>query len=247
MVICVGIVFLMRLDFWKIKEVKVGETERVNRAVVLEIARKQIDGMYWKIFPKNNFLIYPKETIEKEILDREPAALAVKVNAELDHTLKLDVKERLAAALWCKKTEDPSEWTSVRAECYFMDERGIVFASAENNDEFLKYYGIIENDPLGKRFGEPNFLPELSNFANKVKELGLLPAKVEVVDKDQGRMYFENDASILFLPYEKDKKTLFENIELFINDLRAKNEGLLPAFEYIDARYGNKIFFKTQE
>ncbi|MEK9185321.1 MAG: hypothetical protein AAB863_00960, partial [Patescibacteria group bacterium] len=144
-VVCVGIVFLMRLDFWKIKEIRVEGAESVNRVTVLEIARKQIDGIYWKIFPKNNFLINPKEAIEKEILNIEPAALAVKVNAELDQTLKIDVKERLATALWCKRTE----------ECYFMDETGIVFAPAGGGSEFVKYYGIINNNPLGKRFGEP--------------------------------------------------------------------------------------------
>ena len=234
--VCMGIVFLMRLDFWKIKEIKVGETERVNKVTVSEIAKKQIDGMYWKIFPKNNLLIYPKEAIKKEILNMEPVALAVKVNANLDHTLKINVKERLATALWCKKTE----------ECYFVDETGIVFAPAGDRGKFVKYYGIITDSPLGKRFGEPNFLTELFDFANKIKELGLLPVKVDIIDKDQGRMYFEDESSLLFLPYEKNKKALFENIELFINDLRAKNGGLLPAFEYIDARYGNKIFFKTK-
>lgn len=232
-----GIISLMRIDFWKIKEVKVGETKRVDGVAISEIANQQMAGVYWGIFPKNNFLIYPKESIEKEILKTEPAALSVVVNAELDHTLTIEVKERLAVALWCRN-----------ATCYFMDEEGVIFAPGLDNSGLLKYYGVVEGNPLGKKFGDENkeFFRELRGFVANMKGLGLEAVAVRIANKDSAQMDFGDGSYLVFLSYEKDKPALFEDIELFINDLRAKNGGTIPAFEYIDARYGNKIFFKTK-
>jgi hypothetical protein len=124
-----------------------------------------------------------------------------------------------------------------------MDQSGVIFAPAENSD-LLKYYGIVEGNPLGKRFGEEEFLPELSNFVAKMKKLGLEAVVVEIIDKGRAQIDFKDNSYLLFLPFEKDKQRLFADIELFANDLRAKNGGVMPSFEYIDARYGNKIFYK---
>ena len=238
--VAIGVVFLMRIDFWKITEVKVGEAKQVDEAGILEIAKKQIVGTYLGIFPRNNFLIYPKGEIEKEIMDSEPAVLSVTMKAELDHILTILIKERLASALWCKKS----------GECYFMDKKGIIFAPAISpsldNRKLFKYYGIAEGNPLGRQFGEEKFFPELAQFVKKVKDLGLQISAAEVVSADRAQIDFEDNSYLIFPPYEKDKAALFENIEIFINDLKSKNDGQMPLLEYIDARYGNKIFYKIK-
>ncbi len=232
-----GIIFLMRLDFWKIKEINIAGTERASATNIKKIVERQITGAYFGIFPRNNFLIYPKKAIEKEILDSLPVVHSTKANADLNNNIIIDVRERLAFALWCRGAED----------CFLMDESGMIFASAtDNNGKLLKYYGIVDGEPIGKKFGE-EFFPELSVFIGKMRGLGLQAVAVKVIDKTLAKIDFEDGSYLMFLPFEKNKEALFTNIELFVNNLRTKNGGSIPAFEYIDARYGNKIFFKIKE
>lgn len=239
--VIVGTVILACLSELRIKEIKISGTSRTSSEKIEEVAKEKITGNYWGILPKSNFMIYPKSAMMKAILDSTPSILSVGVGTELDRNLYIEVKERLAEALWCDGL----------SACYFLDSEGIIFARSSNvTDRLMRYYGIVEGNPLQRskteRYGEEGFFPELENFTKQISDLGLRVISVEVIGKERAEAYFKDNSYLIFLPYEKDKKNLFENIELFINDLKSKNNGLIPEFEYIDARYGNKIFYKLK-
>jgi cell division septal protein FtsQ len=231
-----GIVFLLRLPALKIKEVKITDTKRVSASTVEKIVRDQIAASYLWVLPKDNYMMYPKKKIREEIMSTLPVALTVKVDAGIDRVLTVSISERLSSALWCRTSSD----------CFLMDASGVIFTKANSNDELLRYYGIVEGSPLGKRYGEEGFFQSISQFVDKMSELGLRPSSVKVLSNDKAEMYLTGGSYIIFPPNEKNKDTLFADIELFINDLRSKNSGTLPEFEYIDARYGNKIFYKIK-
>lgn len=236
LLIAVALTFLMRLDNLQVRNVQITETKRIPKETLEQIAKKELSGMYFGFLPRSNFLIYPKDKIESEIMNSSPAILSAKVSTLLDLSIKIDVKERLFSAFWCDVSE----------RCYLMDENGIVFGNAEES-EGLKFYGIIEGSPLSKKYGDQNFFQTLYNFTEHVTDLGLRPTKVKVLSAEQANIFFDDNSYLTINPGEKNKETLYNNLLLFINDQKNKNGGIMPKFQYIDARYGNKIFFKTEE
>ncbi|HEY4515657.1 MAG TPA: hypothetical protein VJH67_00495 [Candidatus Paceibacterota bacterium] len=235
-----GIVLLARLPALQIKEIKISETKRVPSSVLKEIVQSHIKGNYFGIFPKSNFMLYPKNDIKEEIMTKLPALLEAEVDTEIDRNLYIRVNERLASALWCSSSSN----------CFYMDEQGFIFARAMNMDGLMKYYGLVDqggSSILGKSYGEVGFFSELRKFTENVESLGFRLERVNVVSESRAELHFSTGSYLLFLPDDKNKEELFGNIKLFIENSKASNGGVIPPFEYIDARYGNKIFFKVKE
>jgi hypothetical protein len=231
-----GLFFLARLPEFQIKEIIVNWADPIAKTRLQDFIKQELQGNYWLIFSKSNFLIYPRREISEAILKNEPAVLELDLKARLDRNLYADVTERRVSAYFCRYDN----------ECFQMDESGVVFAPQSEAPSLIKYYGWIDGDPIGQNYGPKGFLPELTKLLDGLTDIGLVPFKAEVVSDLEGRIYLEDNQYIIFSPTEKDKVKLIGDLKLLLGELKRKNSGYLPVFDYIDARYGNKIFYKLR-
>src|SRR3989344_5157836 len=70
-----GVVVVARLPAFQIKEIKVSETKRIQASVLSQIAEGELEGNYLYIFPRRNFMLYPKKLIGDKISKELPAVL----------------------------------------------------------------------------------------------------------------------------------------------------------------------------
>ena len=192
-----------------------------------------ISGNHFGLFSKQNILLYPKGKIEKEILLRFPRVESIKVRIEGINNVAVLVKERLPEGIWCENAQE-------EAPCFFLDKDGFIFAKSPSftSDVYVRFLGeLSEEEPLRSIFLSGNF-PRLLSFTDGVAEIGLKPISVEIMPNNDGIL--RTDKGEILFTLERNLVEILENLKTFWRE----NSDTLPRFEYLDLRFGNKIFYK---
>ncbi len=223
----------LRLQIFRIQKIEISKLETVNQGKIKNEIKNEISGNFFYIIPKDSLFFYPKSVIRKNLEQNFPSLSSLQLTGSIiNQTLYVATEEKVTVALWCS------------GACYNMDYTGSVFASAAgDNQSFIKYEGLILGNPVGKKFSQD--FAELAKFAKSIKTLGFPVEKVKIIDENSAEMQLQEGFYIKFLPRAAGEG-LLENLKIFIENLKAKNGGSLPNLEYIDARYGNKIFYKLK-
>ena len=215
------------------KGVEVSGASEYNILQIEKSVEKIMQGEILLFIPRTSVFFYPQSEIMEKIKKDFPALSNISIKTSLTGSLEIEVTERKPAALWC----------STSHECFFIDSSGFIFDRGFESG-FLKYSGIIKGDPINKTFGDNGFFSKLRNFVDTLRSYGFDMDSVDVLASDDAQIILSSGSSIKFNPAEINKPELAENLRLFTDNLKKSNNGVLPEFQYIDARYGNKIFYK---
>ncbi|MEI8061910.1 MAG: hypothetical protein WCG97_01265 [bacterium] len=260
-------IFLMRTDFFKIQHVDVkGNVSLKGDDLALSV-NKIISGNYLYFLPKNNILIFPKSEMLKELRQQFPRIDILQITVEKNN-LTINMTERKPHTLWCgasfSQSVDP---------CSFVDSQGFVFALAPQFDgsSYLKLYGSMPQDITQGSTSTADILPmdagtytawqfipaqeysDIETFLQNVKELGIELNAVEISDATTYRFQIKNNGLLLVvrggnLANALDNlKAGLTNPIFWTTQMANKNEiGIkkLTQIDYIDLRFGNKIFYK---
>ncbi len=195
-------------------------------------------GSYLYVLPHDNIFIYPNKAIAATLLKKFPEFKSADVYAVDFHTIAVDVAEREPMALWC----------SGGGDCNFMDEDGVVYATAPqgSGQVFVTYQGTSTGVGLPKQFLTPE---EFRSLAALVTALSAGepagPVRMVVVDQaNDVRAYFQNDFLLIFA-LASAGGDVFERFNLALKADPFKNHKLSD-FEYLDLRWGDKLYYKLK-
>jgi len=226
-----GIIFLIRADFLKVKEVRVSGAETVSEADIKRVVEGYMEGNNYFVVPRSNIIFVGSSELESILQKKFPRLSSVDVSKQINH---LDVKlvERSRDFLWC-----------VGGECFLMDRTGLVFAKAAGAEleGKLIFEGGIAGDPELKQFVS---FESLENFLKLVDSLESGGQKIEKVriESDERMIVKTELTEIIFDPQEKKFEEAGENALTIISDILQKNPA--ARIQYIDARFGTKVFYK---
>jgi uncharacterized membrane protein len=205
-----------------------------------------ISGKYFKLYSKKNILFYPKNDIVLKLKKDFPLISSVSIYPTDLNILQIDISLRKPHSLWCDGLPSP-EFVS---RCYFLDNDGFVFSKAPqfSGDAYFKYYGILPfGAPIGSYFlDSTQSFNDLNDFVLNVKKLNINPVFVlassatafEIGLSSGGKILFNTDSSFI---------DIFSRLETFLNSKDwISSGGLVSNIEYIDLRFGNKIFYKIK-
>ena len=181
---------------------------------------------------------YDKEGIIRTILQQHPTIKTVEVKATDMHTLQLSVTERVAVAQWC---DEQSETQA----CYVLDEDGFIFSKLKKKDDVLvEYNGIIEGMPLRHKLFKGDFARIHAFIQNINLDFDAVLQKVSV-NEDELFIHSKNQP-LLKVKIQDNFDTVLSYIKITINSQEYKDfadeEGRNP--EYIDLRFGNRVYYK---
>ncbi len=190
-------------------------------------------GAYLGFFSKRNILLYPKGEIERKILQDFPRIKNVIVRIKGARAVSVLISERLPEALWCQSKEENSD-------CYFLDERGFIFAKSPlfSSQVYTRFLGQLSNDEPLRSVFLPEIFFRLSSFVKRVEEIGFPSVFVEVFEDDS--VVLETNEGKIIFTLERDFNETLANLKSFWRE----NRDELSDFEYLDLRFGNKIFYK---
>ncbi|MDO8564414.1 MAG: hypothetical protein Q7R88_00265, partial [bacterium] len=150
--------------------------------------------------------------------------------------LTVFVTERLAVARLCNTA------------CFLMDETGLLFAEAEGTStaQLLRIRVPGGDIAPGFQFLDGERLIALLGFAGTLRTIGFGVSELSV-NGEELVVRLQSGARIL-LHLEKQYGTIERHLQALVaeKDLFAKGAGSIETLEYIDLRYGNKIYFKPK-
>jgi hypothetical protein len=224
-----------KVEGFKIKYIEITGNDTLSTQEVEEMILKDLKGNYLKLFSRANILIYPKDRIYNDLKDNFKRIKEVEIKFDDLESIRVNIKEREPQAVWCREEED----------CYFLDNTGYIFDKAPlfSGNVYFKYYGNLEEDKktiLGKMFLNEDQFEKNSWLLNKLEDDNLSLKQLVVLENGDYEIWFAGEGKIIFNP-SQDFEELLENIQTILNseELQGKK------FEYIDLRFGNRIFYKS--
>lgn len=235
-----AVAFLLRLDFMAVQNISVEGNEFVDGEAVGRIVDEELDGSYWLIVPRDNAFFYPAQKIEERIRNEFPRVFAVDARVD-SNTLTVAIIERQPHSLWCSGED----------KCFFIDETGIVYAPAPmfSDNVFFVFRGVLDpENALGQQYLPQTLFEELNEFLGWLALLDFFPGHMNALAEDSFVISTANGAEII-IGTEDSFKDTFQNLETVMQDedLMNSKRQEYSDLEYVDLRFGNKVFYKLKE
>ena len=252
-VIVIGLCWLSRIKEMKIQQINISGNVIVDTKSIEDVVEADIAGHYWGIFPKSNFLIFPKNKILADLSGKYKRLNNISLKVINFNTLDISVNEYNGKYLWCGLVT-PMLNNNSNQKCYFIDSNGYIFDEAPffSGSVYFKFYGQTSDliDPTGTYF-YPDTFSKLIQLKNSLDNLNLKPTYIYINNQNEVNVGLStqgiapiNPAIIFRL--DSDFEKIIENLNAAINteplqtDLQKNYAKLL----YIDLRYGNKVYYK---
>ncbi len=212
---------------------------------------KFLTGRYFFTVPKESIFFYPKSAIAKSIAESFPEIKRAEIGIKNFNTLGISVAERTPSALWCVKNENLAG--EKIADCYKLDDSSFIFSRATTKDSaevgFVKFFASSTGaSPIGQTYLSSAFFRSLMDFAKNFSALGFsVVAFRERSEREQGdfEAVLEGGVRLIF-SRDSNLTSIFANVESIISDSGLGKDGFAK-LDYLDLRFGNKIFYKMKK
>ncbi len=257
LVIFASLSYLSRLKQLNIGAIEIIGNKVVETEAVKKVVEEQIAGKYLWLFPKTNILFYPQNSIKNELQDKFKRLNNISLSIKNNKILMVSLTERTALYTWCGDipnlaVKPPSELGGLTAkdQCYFMDENGYIFDEAPyfSGEVYFKFYGAQSESYFFKQK-----FKQLIAFKDILINLGLKPVILRITDSGEVEVFLSKGTSSILtigpkiiFKIDADFQNVAENLETALNTepLKSKFKNKYSLLEYIDLRFGNKVYDK---
>jgi hypothetical protein len=255
LILILGLSLASRISAFKINSVLVSGNKIIETKMIEEIINKELAGNYLWIFPKTNFLIYPKHKILSQLNNKFKRLKKISINVNNFKSLDILVSEHEGKYLWCGALI-PVLMNTGDNKCYFLDSDGYIFDEAPyfSGEVYFKFYGDVGSDdknPSGSYFMKDKFI-KIIEFKNMIEKMNLKPTAFWIDgNREEGNFSLSGEPGTsphIIFKIDSDYEKLAENLQAAISteplrtDLKTKLSSLL----YLDLRFGNKVYYKFQ-
>ncbi len=198
------------------------------------------------LLSRENIFLYPRAGIEKSVSEYFPRIGAADVSRAglLAQAITVTVKEREAFALWCPGRPPLAGGPE---SCYLMDDSGFIFARASTSspNTYLIFGGGLSesSSPIGQKF-LPTRLSEILELDKALRQAGFAPEEIYAEDEQDFSVQFKEGFTLRAL-FGADAGELVRNLQLALSSEPLR--GKVDKVEYIDLRFGNRVYYKNRQ
>lgn len=231
--------YVTRLPSLTIENITIEGGETIDHDSVRSRVEQELKGSYYLLIPRRFVYTYPHEAI-LESLQTVPRIHMISVERRNRTELKITFNEYAPHALWCLDG-------AAFSECYFMDADGYAFAPAPSlyGGAFTRH--VIEGE---KVLSEKQIIPKerlraIETFTDAL-ESGFSMRVTKITHSESGDLtYHINGGGDLLVSGEMDTDEVLQNLQSILESEEFNH--LEPGnFNYIDLRFGNKIFVNEE-
>ncbi len=245
-----GLTYLSRIPKFNIQTVEASGNTIVDSSAIQSVAKESMAGHYLGLFPKTNFLLYPKTAVENSLRASFSRLDGVTLTTKGRETLHVAVTEREGKYTWCGISIENTD-----QKCYFLDKSGYIFDEAPyfSGDIYTKFYGadgVNVDTPIGSQFASSVLFTKLAAFKDSVIAMDLKPRAFGLTGDDV-YMYLPktitspNGPQVIF-KQGADFAKVAEDLQaaLVAEPLKSDFKNKYSTLLYIDLRYDNKVYYK---
>jgi len=231
--------------FWRIHTIEVRGTQTIATSTIEQFVKAELKGTRGFVFSKDNILIYPKQSLTAALLKNIPTLASAQVSAANFSTLTVAVSERQPKALWCGASA-PEATSTDNAHCYLLDSYGAAYAPADiQGSAYERYYGSLSGSALPKQYLSSS---QFQALAALIDALGSQSQETIVgIDVDQNsdvQVTYASGFQLLFSLNDAGGD-VYERFRLALTAEPFKSKQLSD-FEYLDLRFGDKLYYKVK-
>lgn len=262
LLVIVGIIFailivLFLLSLWfvntswlRIMNVTVSGQNVIPEASIQAVVTDDIAGRYAGLFSKANIFFYPKHKIETDLRVLYPTLGNADVHAVDFHTVAISVNERTPYALWCANdAAAASNGTDLSAGgCVLLDESGLAYAHAPeySGHVYETYIGALADGPLPKQFLTPASFHSLSALVDTFsKKIATNTITTVTIDEHKDVHLATAEGYSILFALDDDSGDVFQHFSLILGAAPFTTHKLSD-FQYVDLRFGDKVYYKLK-
>src|SRR3989344_2394509 len=204
-------------------------------------ATSTMQGSYFGIIPRDSIFFFPEEQIRAKFLasNNDIAAVSIFRNGLTGISIKIDY--RVPVARWC----GISKTIGVDEYCYLFDTDGLIYSASTTSqpiNPFVVYEALTSADaePIGSTLPFAKDFPAIFDFARQLSTLGSPAISVSIHDGEVDNILVSGTRVTYVLGREQDAFTALvssrDNFNLADGSV-----------DYIDLRFGGKVYLKKKE
>ncbi len=252
LVIFAGFIAILNLPFLQIHDFEIRGASAVSPDTIRTKSLSVLNGKYLGVIPKSNILFYPADSVISSLKDNFKTIDAVRLKRGSLSKIIVTLKERQPSAIVCAGFRDDNEGNDAENplnNCYFSDNHGFVYEKSQiASSTYNKYYVPTDGGEIaiGTNFLSEDKFNALQVFVNGTAKAGLVPLGVLIGDNGEYEMYVKPDTTIYFDDRAPFDSTL-SNLQVFWqNEANKPKATSTPAYDYINLRFGNTIYYSKQ-
>jgi hypothetical protein len=228
-----------------ISDVSISGNKITEKENILKLVRKELSGVDYIFFPRANSFLLSTDNLSEKIKSFDPQILTADVSRNGLVGISIEVLERTPEALFCDVVFANEEKLS---ECYFADSSGFIYSKAPDftASVYARFNNMVTTTPIviGKNFIDSVTFKGLENFVDDLKKNGFEVRSVDL-DSEKTIIKLEKGGEI-YVVKEQDLKMALQNLLTLIGskEFKGRIENGELRFNYIDLRFGNKLFYK---
>lgn len=226
-----------RIQSLTISSVTARGGETIDASEVVALVEQKLGGTYLGIVPRRFAWLYPESEIIDAVEQRERIYGVV---LERSDGTKLDVSynEYVPSALWCDEAK--------RGDCLFLDTKGYAFAHAPDlsGGSLLRFVMVGRETSLDTYITKEDSLNNLVSLVELLAKEGWYISYVEIDQVGDAFLQVVGGGELKVMVDEAPKQT----VENLLVVLASENfSHIKPGnFQYIDLRFGNKVFVNEE-
>jgi len=233
--IVAGLAYLSNSDSAKISNIYINDTIFFDKKEIEKIVREELDGKYLMVFGKNNIFLLPKFKIEERLKNFNSSIKKASLTLSGVNSISINIEEYKPVAVWCNDSD-----------CYYLNENGLVFnkASIDYDKNLVKFGDWLRDDPTGKTYTDPETFKKIIKLIEFVLKV---PMKVVSINTEDGLTFnLHTDVGTRLLYEINDNPEDVANNLNTVLEKDAINKAQLNNIDYIDLRFGNKVYYKIR-
>ncbi len=234
-----GAIGLLWLPALRISSIEISGVQSVPTSMIESSVQEKLSGAYWFVIPRNNVFLYPKKEITQMLQTQFPAFSEVTLQANNFKTLNVLVSERGPRALWC------GESVASPSPCLLLDQTGVAYGSAADFSSgiYVRYFGPLAATPARQYMSADSFRALFALVEELAKKSGTVE-RVALEGVSDVRATFTNGFDLLFVRTDGGADILSRYTVALSAEPFTKHT--LSDFQYLDLRFGDKLYYKLK-
>ena len=251
-----GSLYALTWEGFRIQDVVVSTNGALSPQEVTELAMSHIHGSSLLFVPRTSIFLLDTKGLQSTILDTFPRIDSIQVRRTSITSAVIQIRERASEALWCGDVVPPIAYARSSARvtsaeeawgtCYLLDHSGYIYARAPvyTGSQYPRYYGSLEKaQPVGQHFIDTGEFLTLQHFFDVLEKKQLEPVALLLLDERDMEVYLGNGLRII-AARDHAPEALTNRIHA---SLEAEVFDLSRRIDYVDFRFGSKVFVKYRD
>lgn len=222
----------------RIQDIAVAGTTEVSPSSLARALQNDMEERRWLVIPQDSIFFFDKQKLEDGVMQSFPRISSIELSRAGATTLDARVEERDPALLWCGETNINT------SACWLGDTNGLLFEQATTTAPFPRIYGPLQEaaDPEGSSVLRRGSASSVIALIETLEEAGIAVAYTTLRAPDEVDVFLAQDIRVTYLLGREAR--VAEVLPSLLDEVSTPEQ---EPVEYIDLRFGNRVFVKRHE